>query len=169
MAKLYIKISADDKRNIKKRYEAGEDLLSLSLKYHVNYGTLRNVASKEKWVKGKLNEIIYLTEIEEDSCKRNEFIKKKKIAIDSLFSHELNRMLSDVSETQTQKVYSKLNANEEVARNFKIKSIAEIWKAEKQLHGILDKFEELEYQERLAKLEKLKKEIEKEDEDILYD
>ena len=41
------------KKEIRKRYEIGEDLITLALKYKINYGTLRNIASREKWEKGK--------------------------------------------------------------------------------------------------------------------
>lgn len=162
----YIKISSKEKRDIKKRYEAGEDLLSLAVTFHVNYGTLRNVASKEEWQKGKLNEIIYLKEVEEDLQKRNVFIKKDKAEITRLINHELERMSSELNQYDKTKQFLSLDGKEEAARNLKIKSIKDIWNIKKELYGVLDKFEEIEYQEKMAKLEIAMRRMEQDTDDV---
>ena len=80
--KKYNTISAELRNEIKKRYESGENLLDLAMEYNLNYGTLKNYASKKKWEKNKRAELVYamnfLMETEEDVAERNEILKHFK-------------------------------------------------------------------------------------------
>ena len=57
--KKYNTISTEVRNDIKKRFEFGENLLDLAMEYNLNYGTLKNYASKKKWEKNKRAELVY--------------------------------------------------------------------------------------------------------------
>lgn len=67
MKKTYRKVQASIKREIRYRYELGEDLLSLADEFKLNYGTLKNCSYKENWEKGIQSDILYLEEAEENN------------------------------------------------------------------------------------------------------
>lgn len=67
MKKAYRKVQASIKREIRYRFELGEDLLSLADEYKLNYGTLKNCSYKEEWEKGIQSDILYLEEAEENN------------------------------------------------------------------------------------------------------
>ena len=72
----YNKISNEIKKEIKLRYECGESMFDLSYEYKANLGTLRNCASREKWKKGRLKDIIAMREEEYIT---DEIIKERQI------------------------------------------------------------------------------------------
>lgn len=49
----YKKLTKTEITEIRKRYELGENLKDLVIKFNVNYNTLKNRASREGWIKGK--------------------------------------------------------------------------------------------------------------------
>ena len=56
------KIRNDLKKEIRRKFECGEDLIELAIEYKLNHGTLRNLSAKEGWEKGKLLNLVRVKE-----------------------------------------------------------------------------------------------------------
>lgn len=108
--KLYNPIPKKLKIEIQTRYEVGENLLDLAIEYKVNFYTLKNCASNEKWEKGKIKEIVYqeLEEVVVEDIKKEKLIHQR----DCTYLHKklTNDMLKDAStdncSKQSEEVYS---------------------------------------------------------------
>lgn len=135
---------------IRKRYEAGEDLISLSIEYKVNYGTLKNISSKEKWEKGILEKITHYKEIFElanKNVQRRELAKEEyKILIEKMRKELISDENSNIKVVQE-------------ARRAKSQAIKELYAMDKELHGIMSEKEMLEYKIESKRYEKLMKEV----------
>lgn len=92
------KISSKIKKEIKYRYEIGEELLSLANEYKLNYGTLRNCSSKEGWEKGIHAEILYLEEVEKENEKLEEEREKITKNFRGIRRVYLNEMINDTKQ-----------------------------------------------------------------------
>lgn len=93
--KLYNPIPKKIKMEIRTRFEVGENLLDLAIEYKVNFYTLKNCASKEKWEKGKIIEIVYqeLEEVVTEDIKKDKLLHQR----DCTYLHKklTNDMLKD--------------------------------------------------------------------------
>ena len=147
MAK-YNRVSVEVKRDIKKAYEAGVDLIDLSLKYMVNYGTLRNISSKEQWQKGKSKSILQQAIIEDDISKRVELR-------DQVIGHYQNLHQSNLSylmELERTGERPRVKAHEEALKN-RILATSELYKLAKELFSIQTPMEKVDYELRQIKYE----------------
>lgn len=89
---LYNPIPKKMKIEIQTRYEVGENLLDLAVEYKVNFYTLKNCASLEKWEKGKIKQIVF-QELEEVVT---EDIKKDKITHQKEYTYLQKKLTNDM-------------------------------------------------------------------------
>ncbi|MCS5421264.1 MULTISPECIES: hypothetical protein [Psychrilyobacter] len=152
----YRKIDNKIKKEIKKAYEAGMDLIDISLQYMINYGTLRNLSSKDGWIKGKSKAILQQAFIEDDMSKRVEL--RDKVITDYRTLHQSN--LAYLMELNKSGTKPKVKSYEEALKN-RIQATAELYKLGKELFSIQTPSEKIELQLRQIKFEEGKKAIEK--------
>lgn len=145
--KSFIKVQASILREIRKRYEFGESLKELAYEYRVNYGTLKNYASKEKWKKGSLKGAIYLQE----STKEVEELKNKFAELlntyRSLHISSLNHLIN------LEKTQKPVNDKQERAVQIRIQSLKESFLFAKDLYGVRTPEQELDYKRKKAEYE----------------
>lgn len=144
------KIPSSKKNKIRKEYEHGHDLLDLAIKYQINYGTLRNIASKEKWIKSGAVTVAKIKELFESAdviVERREQIKKQYQVI----TQDLRGILQDGD-------LPEVKAREEALKN-RVQAVKDLYELDKELHGIWSQPELIKMQVELAKYEELKKEI----------
>lgn len=137
---------------IRKRYEAGEDLISLSIEYKVNYGTLKNISSKEKWEKGKLEKLVYYKEIFEIANlnkEKREIVKEEYKQL----TEKMRKQLLEDDKSDNIKVIQE-------ARRAKSQAIKELYIIDKELHGMETDLEKMKYQLEYSKYLLLKQELE---------
>lgn len=173
--------TTDLKKLIRKRYEAGQNLIDLAIEYKINYGTLRNIASKENWRKGILKDIIHIKEIElitdkivkERAEKKEEYKALTKEIIADLRSLEKLDMEMYMTIGEEKKSFAETKAT---AVKMRTSSIKELYSIDKELYQILSPSEEQELAIKRLKYEELKKkagfidnEKESSDEDIIID
>ncbi len=147
MAK-YKKIPTQLKTEIKKAYEAGVDLVDLSIKYTVNYGTLRNIASKEEWQKGKSKAILQQAIIEDDINKRVEL----RDEIIGYYQNLHKSNLSYLMELERKGERPLVKSKEEALKN-RIMATSELFKLGKELFSILTPLEQVELDLKRVKYE----------------
>ncbi len=147
MAK-YRKISSDTKKEIKKAYEYGVDLTDLAIKHNLNRGTLNNLASKDKWIKGKNKAILEQAFIEDDIAKRVEL--RDKVIGHYRNLHQSN--LSYLMELERKGVRPIVKAHEEALKN-RIQATAELYKLGKEIFSIQTPMERVEYELKIIKYE----------------
>ena len=175
------KTTTELKKILRKKYESGQDLIDLSIEYNINYGTLRNISSKEKWQKGILKDIIYLKEIEELTTriakereeKKEKYRKITNEIMEDLKSLENLDMEMYVTLGEEKKSYAETKAT---VIKLRTSSMKELYSLDKDLYQILTQSEEQELATRRLKYEELKKKIgykdnegENKDEDIIID
>lgn len=174
--------TTDLKNSIRKKYESGQDLIDLAIEYKVNYGTLRNIASKEQWEKGLLKDLIHIKELEsltKKAIKEKEKIKKRykdltNEAIEDLQSLEKLDMQMYVTIGEEKKSFAETKAT---VIKLRTSAIKELYNVDKELYEILSPSEEQDLMLKRLKYEELKKksgfkDIEKEqgnNEDIIID
>lgn len=107
---LYNPIPKKLKIEIQTRFEVGENLLDLAVEYKINFYTLKNCASSEKWEKGKLKQIVFqeLKEVIADDIKKDKVIHQREYTY--LQRQLTNDMLKDAIANnctrQAEEVYS---------------------------------------------------------------
>ncbi len=144
------KIPSSKKNRIRKEYEHGNDLLDLAIKYQINYGTLRNIASKEKWIKSGAIAVAKIKELFEAAdviVERREQIKK-----------EYQVMTQELRANLLSNDYPEKKAREEALKN-RVQAIKDLYELDKELHGIWSEPEVLKMQVEQTKYEMLKKEL----------
>ncbi|WP_443863829.1 hypothetical protein [Fusobacterium ulcerans] len=160
------------KKEIRKRYEIGEDLITLALKYKINYGTLRNIASREKWEKGKIKDLVRMKELLEaadEEIKEREKVKKDyKIITEDLRSYALDKATGD-KVLDGEDYTSPVIKSKEEAFLKRVSAIGALFDIEKQLYSIYTDKELVELKQEVLKYEKLREEMEKEKNGVLLD
>lgn len=144
------KIPSTKKNKIRKEYEHGNDLLDLAIKYQINYGTLRNIASKEKWIKSSAIAIAKIKELFEAA----DVIVQRKAQI----KKEYQVMTQELRENLLSNDYPEKKAREEALKN-RVQAIKDLYELDKELHGIWSEPEVLKMQVEQTKYEILKKEL----------
>jgi hypothetical protein len=147
MAK-YRKISSDIKKEIKKAYEFGVDLTDLAIKYMLNKDTLKNLASKDKWIKGKNKAILEQAFVEDDIAKRVEL--RDEVLGQYRNLHQSN--LSYLMELEREGIRPKVKAQEEALKS-RIQATTELYKLGKEVFSIQTPMERVEYELKLIKYE----------------
>ena len=155
------------KKEIRKRYEIGEDLITLALKYKINYGTLRNIASREKWEKGKIKDLVRMKELLEaadEEIKEREKVKKDyKIITEDLRSYALDKATGD-KVLNGDDYTSPVTKSKEEAYLKRVSAIGALFDIEKQLYSIYTEKELMELKQEVLKYEEMKRKIELEEE-----
>ena len=155
--KKYKVLSSAEKKAIQRRFESGENLLDLSIEYKIPYGSLKNMSSKNGWVKGKKSEILMLTEYVNESLElttvRNRILEKHRDA------HE--NLLDTVLETDPS------NMEFEIGLSNRAKTLKDLYSVSKELYDIRTPKEELELRMQALKYEQLIEEIEKEKPNVI--
>lgn len=149
--KKYKVLSSAEKKEIQRRFESGENLLDLSIEYKIPYGSLKNMSSKNGWVKGKKSEILMLTEYVNESL---EFIKKKEEILET--HREAHENLMDTINT-----IDPTNINVGIALSNRAKALKDSYSVAKELYDIRTPKEELELRTQALKYQQLIEEIEK--------
>ena len=150
--KKYNKVSPLDKKIIRKRYEFGENLIELAHQYKINYGTLKNCASKESWEKGKGKELIYLQEQGEDVLSLVKKRKGQKNAFENLLSGTLNGLSEKIIDGKY-KIESK---SKEEAMKARFQGLQAGYELARSLYDIKSDDEEIEYKTKNLKYERHK-------------
>ena len=179
------KIRNDLKKEIRRKFECGEDLIDLAIEYKLNYGTLRNLASKEQWKKNILTELVHLKEIEaqvDEIVKQREKIKSDyqsltREVVEDLKSLEGMEMEMYVALGEESKSYAETKATVVKLRTSAIK---ELYSIDKELYQIQSLAEQQDLMIKKLRYEELKRKLnitddellgdkKKEDEDIIID
>ncbi|MDR3259536.1 MAG: hypothetical protein LBT51_08020 [Fusobacteriaceae bacterium] len=142
------------KWNIKKAYELGENLIDLAIKYKLNYSTLRNIASKDGWIKGRIKTIVLAKETLESIDKvieNREAVKKEYAA---------------ATATIRSRATSGLQAKcVEEAWALRAKGLKDIYAIDKEIHNITTDKEYVEYKKAYIEYEQLRAVVEQDDND----
>ena len=165
----YNKVSNEIKKEIKHRYECGEAMFELSYEYKVNLGTLRNCASKEKWKKGRLKEIISMQEEQKITQTIIEEREKQEIIHKNLHKAILNGMNSRIEDGPSGKYIKPKEKKEEEAIHAILKSIATSHELYSKMYRVRTEAEEIDYKLKRLEFEKQSKEFDKEKENILLE
>ena len=146
----YLTLNNEIKKKARLMHEAGESLISISELLRITYGTLRNVAAKENWVKGK-KKVLFESRSMFKTIEDSERDLKK---IKEYYSHQLDRIMEIIKKTEPDEVTGRLvKSHEEGAKN-RIQSLKEAYDFAIQIKD-LDELKSLRY-----KLEKIKLEAE---------
>lgn len=148
------KVSNAIKKEIRKRFEYGEDLKELAYEYKLSYGTLRNLSSKEKWEKGINASILYIKEVEKDI--ESHIAEREEVKSHYKNLHKSN--LAYLIELERKKERPTSKAREEALKN-RITAHRENYEFAKELYSIMNPDEEIDYKIKLAKYEAYKKEL----------
>lgn len=173
------RIPKDIKSKIKKEYELGEDLIELAIKYGVNYGTLRHIASKKKWEKNRVTDLAWLKEVEKLSTELAIKREKKKQEYQAMTQELLNDLkslekLGDdnyYTDEETPKSFAESKAT---VIKVRASTLKEVYSLDKELHNILTQDEYITLITKSVKLEDLKERLNKKDsgdsdEDMIID
>nr|DAF53822.1 MAG TPA: hypothetical protein [Myoviridae sp. ctZ2t4] len=144
------KIPSSKKNRIRKEYEHGNDLLDLAIKYQINYGTLRNIASKEKWIKSGAIAVAKIKELFEAA----DVIVERRVQI----KKEYQVMTQELRENLVNGDYPEKKSEEEALKN-RVQAIKDLYELDKELHGIWSDPEIIKMKVELAKYEELKKSL----------
>lgn len=146
----YVTLNNEIKKKARMMYESGKSLISISDYLRIDYGTLRNVASKEGWVKGKRKVLLESISL----YKSFEEAEKDITKVKEYYANELDRVTKIISNTKLSKTTGRLvKAHEEAVKN-RILSLKEAYQFAQELHD-LDELKRLRYE-----LEKIKIEAE---------
>ncbi|MFR9020267.1 MAG: hypothetical protein ACLVH8_11245, partial [Fusobacterium sp.] len=123
--------TTDLKNLIRQKFEAGQDLIDLAIEYKINYGTLRNLSSKENWQKGILKDIVYIKETEKltkeiakkRENKRKEYRERTQEIMEDLQSLEGMDMQMYVALGEEKKSYAETKATVVKLRTSSIKEL----------------------------------------------
>lgn len=148
--RVNIPIPSNIKKEIKFRFELGENLKHLAFEYKVNYKTLKNLSSSEKWVKGSkkglYSVLSFLNETEEDTKSREQSDKYLKYTTLHLQSYAY-----DLSKNKQEPT----NKNQEEAFLSRVKAVVELEKLAKGVFMKRDGKEELEFRKAYMEYEDL--------------
>ena len=147
------KISSSKKNKIKREYEFGNDLIDLAIKYQVNYGTLRNIASKEKWIKSGAISVAKIKELFDAA----DIIIQRRKQIKSEYKVITEKIRTNLLAED----YPEKKAPEEALKN-RVQAVKELYELDKELHGIWSEPEIVKMKTELIKFEILKKELSQE-------
>lgn len=148
------KVSNAIKKEIRKRFEYGEDLKELAYEYKLSYGTLRNLSSKEKWEKGINASILYIKEVEKDI--ESHIAEREEIVNHYRNLHKATLAYQIELERKKQRP---TNKDAETALKTRISSHRENYQFAKELYSIMSPQEEIDYKLRLARYEAYKSEV----------
>lgn len=151
------RVDKDLKNKIRRQYELGEDLLSLSLKYKINYGTLKNISAREKWIKNGAVSLARIKELFEDSEKILK--KRKQVKKDYQAMTDTMRKLLKSADTPH------IKALEEAIKN-RAQAIRELYDLDKELHGLYTEPEIAKMKVDILKAEQLKELLDSKNYDI---
>lgn len=152
------------KNKIRREYELGIDLIELAIKYKVNYGTLKNIASKKEWKKNRIVDLVYLKEIERLSDELIEKRESKKQEYQVMTQEILNDLktlekLNDkdyIIDEDTTKSFAESKAS---ALKIRASTLKELYSLDKELHNILNPDEEINLRTKAVKYLELKERI----------
>lgn len=149
--KKYKILSTEEKKELQKRYESGENLLDLSIEMKIPYGSLKNLASKKGWVKGKKAEILMLLEHVEESQE----LVNQRIQIKEEYKSHNKTLLDSISNVK------KISMSGEIAFSNRAKALKDSFSLAKELYDIRTPKEEIELRTITLKYQELVTEIEK--------
>lgn len=148
------KVSNAIKKEIRKKFEAGEDLKELAYEFRLSYGTLRNLSSKEKWQKGINSTLLYLQEVKNDIEQHLE----EKEEIKGHYKNLHKSTLAYLIELERKKERPTNKGREDALRT-RIATHRDGYRFAKELYSIMNPEEELDYKIKLARYEAYKDEI----------
>lgn len=160
----YNTISAELRNEIKKRFESGEHLIDLAIEYKLNFNTLKNYASKKKWVKSKKADITYAIEF----LSETEETVKQRAEIKKLLNNLGMSALSYLFELEKNK-QRPTNKNTEEALKNRLTSITIIKDYMKDIHNFRSPEEQAKLLKAMLELEKIKDMIDEGEQDIHLD
>lgn len=160
-------VTTNLKRKIRKRYECGENLIELAIEFKLNYGTLRNMASREGWEKGKVLDLVRIKETleaaDEAVEKRAEIIKEYKLLTEDLRNYAIDKATGRKILSGDSYTSPVIKAVEEAFLK-RVSAIDTLYRMDKELHSIHSDRELLEIKQENIKYEKMRKELEEEKE-----
>lgn len=147
------RIPNEIKKRLRKEYELGRSLIDLAIKYQINYGTLRHIASKENWIKNRIAEISYLKEVDNLTNK----LALEKQTIKSKYQELTKCIFEELEDIDT-------HSDEEAKKkaeivDLKIKSLKESYSLDKELYNILNTSDEIELDIKRVQLEEMKEKL----------
>lgn len=152
--KIRNKVSLKIKKEARRLFESGMPMYEVHKQLGINLGTLYNISSKEGWIKGSLEELIYTKEAEMIADKLNE----RKLERLNVYRVLTKGITDQVEFLQQEKVLNKFKIvkapNE--ALSLQAATLQRTYQIEKELYGILSPLEEVQLDLNKLKYEKLK-------------
>ena len=168
-ATKYNKISNEIKKEIKIRYECGEPMFNLSYEFKVNLGTLRNCASREKWKKGRLKDIILKRE---EELITEEIIQERKIQDiihKNLHKAVLNGLNNRIQTGGNGKYIQPGDKKDEEATLLLLKTIINSRDMYAKMYNVRTEVEEVDYKLKLLEFERAQRQLTKEEQEFFIE
>ena len=146
----YVTLNNELKKKARMMHESGKSLISISDYLRIDYGTLRNVASKEDWIKGKRKVLVESRSIYKSCEEAEQDLAKVK----EYYANELERVTKIISDTKPNGKTGRLTKSHEEGVRNRILSLKEAYQFAQELYD-LDELKRLRYE-----LEKIKIEAE---------
>ncbi|MGL4566930.1 MAG: hypothetical protein ACRCU6_00210 [Fusobacteriaceae bacterium] len=152
----YIKVSLSTKKEARKMFESGYDMIDIASSLNINLGTLYNLSSKEGWVKGSRQELLRVIETSEELENLVEIRKaiiEKYRDISSGIKHIKIQMIETALGDGTLPK-ARAEAIEKLAG-----AMAKTYAVDKELYSIMTPKEEIELASERVKYEDLKRKL----------
>lgn len=156
------KVPVKIKNEARRLFESGMSMSDVAIELKLNIQTLYNISSKQNWEKGKLEELLYITEQElltkDIATRKVERLKTYRV---------LTKGLTDIAEEmQTTFKDGKvvLGMNPNIALVSHAKALQTNFAIEKELYGIMSPIQEIELGIATIKYNKLKQQLDKDNE-----
>lgn len=153
------KVSLKIKKEARKLFESGFNMFDIAIELKLNLQTLYNISSKEKWEKGKLEELLYIKE-QEGFTENIAVVKEERKKTYRVLTKGITDIVSK-TQTDIQDGTVKLNVNENIALMSQAKALQTNYQLEKELYGLKTPEEEVDLEVKKIKLEQLKRTLEK--------
>lgn len=164
-----IKVPLKIKKEARKMFEAGYDMIDVASYLNLNLGTLYNLSSKEGWIKGSSEDLLRVIEHEEDlravAEARAEVIKEYRTISNGIREAQvyLDRRVQ-VTEGNVLTAQPVLRKSEAEAVEKRANAMAKTYAVDKELYNIMTPREEIELARERAKYEELKRKLQRENE-----
>lgn len=151
------------KNVIRRQYEHGEGLVDIAMTNNFSYSYLKTLAKKGKWEKGKYLEKGYhefLTKETEEQRKEKEKVKS-----------DYKELTGKLKITTLEAMERKEGFNKSQAESYKAisQTIECLYKIDKDIYGLRNEKEDIEYKQEIAKFEALKKDLLETDSEVTED
>lgn len=161
--KLRNKVPASVKKEARKLFESGMAMYDIHKHLEINLGTLYNISSKEGWIKGSLNELVYIKEMELVAEELGER-KLERLKAYRKLTQGITDQVEFLQGVKANNAPKLVKAHNE-ALSLQATALQKTYQIEKELYGILSPLEEVDLDLKRIEHEKLKKALDKDNDD----